>query len=625
MKNCLKKIWWIIVSLLAAWAPGFNWEIQRKLRPDAFEIGGYLHQAIGRTFDAVGTDHITMIVVILGVLWLTNRYLYHKPAGSGIGEYVLCAFFTVMQLLNTVTNQVDTVAMLYANMFQVIKTILYLPGVFVLFLCAVRALNELLQWNPAHKRCAWWDQHPFLFPVIVLCIAWLPHLIIKYPGALTIDTVLQYHQYALIRPRTTPHPPFGSVIYGWLIENALASGQMNLFYFGFTLAKTAVFIAVLAYSLAVMNRRRLPMWVCWFALTLYAISPVYVGWTTVISKDSSYLIMIMLCGALMLETMETIENFLRSKWRVALLTVSLSLLMLIRHNGITVALPVLAVMVFRLIREKGGKKAVQRLICVACAVLLLGVGIEETIIYTMDIERAGQDDFLAIPMMQTARIAYMHGKELSQKERDTIDHVFDIDRIKQRYDPDDSDSIRYSAPEGRTDDDLRVFLGQWLKLVQRYPVTALDATLHMNGVLFDLQDNNPIYVGLTDHTLTDDVYLHSFNDMTYYNREAILPLNGLQRALTEWYYRFDDLPLIGGFASMGFCMILMMIVCYLCVVNRRKGMLLIMLPAVVAGITGIFCPVVYSRYLLPMMGGVPIWLAGWWISVQNEEMQKGVE
>lgn len=620
MKDLLKKVWWVTVSLLAAWAPGFNWEVQRKLRPDAFEIGGYLHQIIGRTFDAVSTDNITMMVVILGVLWLTRRYLYHKPKGSGAGEYVLCGFFAVMQLLNSVTNQVDTVAMLYANMFQVIKTLLYLPGMFVLFLCAVRALNELLRWNPAQKRCAWWDRHPFLFPVIALSIAWLPHLIIKYPGALTIDTVLQYHQYVLIRPRSTPHPPFGSCVYGWLIETALASGHMNLFYFAFTLLKTAAFIAVLAYSLSVMNRRRLPMWVCWFALTLYAVSPVYVGWTTVLSKDSSYLIMVMLCGALMLESIDSISGFVRSKWRMALLAASLVLLMLVRHNGITIAVPVLAVMAIRLMRERVNRKKIRRFLCYACAVILMGVGIEEAIIYAMDIERWGQDDFMAIPMMQTARIVLKHGDELSQQERDNIDHVFDIDRIETRYDPDDSDSIRYSAPAGRTDEDVRIFFKQWLDLIRRYPITALDATLHMNGVLFDLQDNNPIYVGLTDHSLTDDVYLHSFNDMSYYNSDQIRPLNGLQRALTEWYYRFDDLPLIGQFASMGFCMMLMMTMCYLCVVNRRRGMLLILIPAIVSGVTGIFCPVVYSRYLLPMMGGVPLWLAGWWISAQHREL-----
>ncbi|MBP3645391.1 MAG: hypothetical protein J6K55_03095 [Clostridia bacterium] len=624
MKKWCKNVWWVFVSLLAAWAPGMDLSVQRKLRPDAFEAGGYVYQAIGRTFASIGTDQITMIIVILAVLWLTRRYLWHKPKGSGIGEYLLCGFFSVMQLLNAACNQCDTVAVLYENVFQLLKSAMYLTGMFVLFLCAVRALNELLRFNPLMKRCARWDKNPFWFPFAVLCIAWLPHLIIKYPGVLTIDTVLQYHQYLNWRPRTTPHPPFGSLVYGWLLDTAAKTGQMNLFYFVFTMLKTIGFIAILAYSLSVMNRKKIPMWVCWFAFALYAVSPVYVGWTTVLSKDSSYLIGVMLAGSLMMETFGGVREFMSSRWRLLLLAGALVLMMLVRHNGITIAIPLLAVLVYRLIKEKAGAKNIRRFACYACAVVLCGVGIEEAIIQAMDIQKVSQDDFLAIPMMQTARIVRDHQEDITPEEAQIIDRVFEYDTIAEKYDPDDSDGIRYSAPDGRTDEDIANFLPVWWSLIQRHPATALDAMLHMNGVLFDLQDNNPIYVGLTDHSMTEHVYKHSFNDMRLYNSEAIKPLNGWQRALTEWYYCFDDLPLVGGFASMGFCMELMLIMCYLCVINRRNGMLPVMIPALVAGVTGLFCPIVYSRYLLPMMGGVPLWFAGWWMSVRQDENKEAI-
>jgi len=497
--------------------------------------------------------------------------------------------------------------------------------VFALFLCAVRALNELLCFNPLMKRSSRWDKRPFWFPFMVLCIAWLPHLIIKYPGALTIDTVLQYHQYANWRPRITPHPPFGSLIYGLLLDLGRNTGKMNLCYFVFTLIKTIGFIAILSYSLSVMNRKKIPMWVCWFAFVLYAVSPVYVGWTTVLSKDSSYLLCVMLAGSLMLETFGGVSEFMTSRWKLVLLACALVVLMLVRHNGITIAIPLLSILVFRLLKEKTDVKKVRRFICYACAVILCGIGIEEAIIYAMDFAKVGQDDFLAIPMMQTARIVRDHPDDISEEEARLIDQVIEYDTIAQKYKPSDSDSIRYSGQVGRTKEDIGNFLSVWLDLIKRHPITALDATLHMNGVLFDLQDNNPVYVGLTDHSITEHVYLHSFNDMTWYNSEQIKPLNGWQRALTEWYYCFEDLPLVGGLVSMGFCMELMLVMCYLSVVNRRKGMLPVLIPALVAGVSGLFCPIVYSRYLLPMMGGVPLWFAGWWISTKQDECKGEME
>lgn len=38
---------------------------------------------------------------------------------------------------------------------------------------------------------------------------------------------------------------------------------------------------------------------------------------------------------------------------------------------------------------------------------------------------------------------------------------------------------------------------------------------------------------------------------------------------------------------------------------------MVMIPALITGIAGPFLPVVYLRYLLPMVGTVPLWLAAY--------------
>ena len=619
MREWLKKGGWVAGSFLAAIAPGMDLTVQRTLRPDAVEAGGYVHQLIGRTFESLGTDRITLTFMMLAMLWLLKRYLYRKPEHTGVGEYLLCGFLSVMQLLNEACNQAQTVAVLYENVFQMAKAALYLAGIYLLFLCALRALNELLSWKTVSKRWKLWDRHPFGLAFAALCIAWLPHIIIKYPGVLTVDTVLQYHQYMNWRPHTTPHPPVGQLFYGWLIDQGFATGQSNLFYFAFTLLKTAAFIAVLAYSLAVMNRRKVPTWICALAFVLYAASPVYVGWVTVLSKDSTYLIAVVLVTSLMMETVGGIQHFLRSRCRIAALITGMVLMMLVRHNGITIALPILLVMCIRLWKETKAPGMRRKMLCMAGAVLALGIGIEQAIIAAMDIQHVSQDDWLALPFQQTARIIVKHGDEIPQEERAVISRVLTYETVPDNYKEANSDGVRYTAPADRTDEDVMAYLPVWWKQVCRYPATAVDAVLHMNGFLLDLQDNNPIYISLTDHELTQYVYRNSFNDMRLYNREALVPLNGWQRALTEWYYQFDSLPGIGLFASMGFCMELLIGLCYFAVVHRRRGMLCVLIPGIVTGITGFFCPIVYTRYLMPMMAAVPVWFAAWHMAQERDE------
>ena len=627
MKKYIKNAGWILASLLAVWAPGMDMNIQRKLRPDAFELGGYLYQSIGRTFRSIQTDSITLLLAALAVLWIVRRYLYHKPRNTGVGEYFLCGFFSVMQLLNTAVNQTGSVQTLYENMFQLIKVFMYLIGMFVLFLCGVRALNELLGRKNGIERCRLWDKHPFWFPFVVLTIAWLPHLIIKFPGSLTIDTALQYHQFVGIDPRTTPHPPFGTIVYGLLISTALKSPNPNLYYFAFTLIKTLLFIAELSYALSVMNRYKVPQWVGIFAFILFAVSPIYVGWTTAISKDSSYLLLCMLVGTMMLENLAD-GQLDRKPRRLILLAVSLILMMLIRHNGVLLAFSLLTVMCFSLL--KTGKKRFFRFVAFGCAVMVGFFGIRTLIYETMGFEKRKQDDWMSLMFQQTGRVVSLHDEEIPQEEKEILNKVFVYDEIKERYSPDGADKMRWNFPEdgrvngeipalpennGRSDEELKDYIKVWWEQFKRYPMDYLDAVLEMNGILFDLQQNWPVYISLTNHVIEQDVYQDvyrdSFNDMNYYNPEQLAPLNGYQRALTEWYYHMHELPLVGNLFSMGFCVELMITMLYLGWTSGRKRMLCVWIPSLMTGVMGLFCAIVYLRYLLPLVGSVPLWFAAW--------------
>jgi len=82
-----------------------------------------------------------------------------------------------------------------------------------------------------------------------------------------------------------------------------------------------------------------------------------------------------------------------------------------------------------------------------------------------------------------------------------------------------------------------------------------------------------------------------------------------QRALTEWYFRFDRLPLIGNFASMGFCVNGMILLAYVSWILRRRKTLLVMIPSLITAVATLFCPEVYVRYLLPTMASLPLWPA----------------
>ena len=84
-------------------------------------------------------------LLLAACLWLCRSFLFRKPAGTGVGEYGLCAFFSLMTLLCTAVRTQDTVAVLWENAFQVCKAGLFLAGMYLIFLMLLRALRKGLE------------------------------------------------------------------------------------------------------------------------------------------------------------------------------------------------------------------------------------------------------------------------------------------------------------------------------------------------------------------------------------------------------------------------------------------------------------------------------------------------
>jgi len=271
----LTGAWLIAITL------GMDLAAARPARPEATELVGYLYQLIARTFASLTLDRLSLAALFAAALWLCRRYLFCKPAHTGIGEYLLSFFFGTMMLLCTAVKTQDTIAVLWANWFQLAKALLCLAGLFLLFLLLMRALRAGLAWLESAPTKNWLkrldDGQSFWRLYAVLGLAWLPHIILRYPGVLMWDSYMQIKQFAGEANRWSNHPPFGTLLYGAVASLGETIGNRNLIYFLFTLAQCAACIAVLCESLRLMKRLQVPVWVRFGALAVYALSPCYAG------------------------------------------------------------------------------------------------------------------------------------------------------------------------------------------------------------------------------------------------------------------------------------------------------------------------------------------------------------
>ena len=73
-------------------APGMDFSLQRKVLPDASGVVDILFQLLASTASAISADSLSVAVLFVVAFWALFRYLFHKPAHSGVGEYLLCLF-----------------------------------------------------------------------------------------------------------------------------------------------------------------------------------------------------------------------------------------------------------------------------------------------------------------------------------------------------------------------------------------------------------------------------------------------------------------------------------------------------------------------------------------------------
>lgn len=607
-----------LAALLMTLAAGLEMTVARKLNPDAVDAGGFLYQLIGRTSRSFTLEPLAAACVLLLAFWLARRYLLRRAAGAKAGEYLLSALLGGIALLCAAMRAGETVRLIWQNSFQLFKSLLIFAGMCLWFLYAVRALAEGLSRPRKEERfCAFWDRHPFEFPFLVLLAAYGWQIAIKYPGVIHLDVVMPIRMVLGLSPKNNTFPPTGTLLYGGAFLLGEKLGNVNWAYFAIMLFQSVSLMLTLNYALWLMHTRKAPRWVQLLALTLFAVNPIYIGWITTLGKDAQYMVWMLLLGVLTMEFLAEPEAFCRKKSRWVLLTADSLLAVLTRYNGVSVAVPCLGAILIVLCRRPALRRNIPCLLVCSALAFGLSAGANAAATRFLGLEEVRFYDYLSIPFQQTARVAKFYGGEgVTDEEKAAVDTMIAYDQLAERYDPAHADGVKTTVDVlERGKNSPKAYLRFWWKQLRQYPVDYLDAMLNMNYWMFDLQQNVPTYHSYAD--IQQYTYPYAFHETRFFNLEEIRPLMSWQRALTEWYFQFDRLPLIGNFASMGFCVNGMILLGYVSWILRRRKTLLTMIPSAITAAATLFCPEVYIRYLLPAMASLPLWLAAFFLLPEN--------
>lgn len=166
-----------------------------------------------------------------------------------------------------------------------------------------RSISAILSWLTARRPTTLSTslRARFLPYLLTLAIAWLPWLILTWPGSMRDDTLAQYLQSSGLHHYYTQHPLFDTLTFGlfWHIGSALGSPLIGQALY--TLTQAVLLAAGCALLLCYIRKIGSPRWLIGLGLVYLATNYVVVGAITTMGKDSLHAVFYLPLAVLFVE------------------------------------------------------------------------------------------------------------------------------------------------------------------------------------------------------------------------------------------------------------------------------------------------------------------------------------
>ena len=440
------------------------------------------------------------------------------------------------------------------------------------------------------KRC-------FLKVFLILLAAWLPVLVISYPGNLCYDVIGQIEQGLGISPYSAHHPLLHTLLVSGCVrlgEGLFHSRDVGLFLYillqavllGSALAGTISWLAGQDFSGKRVSHGLLGM-----ILLIYLFSPMYSNMVSTAIKDIPFMAAVIWYVILLAELLFHRERLKQPLFMGLFLLVSV-LMSLLRNNGFYVLFITGLFLCLLWWKETERKQRIRLVLCLFLLPVLLSKGAGFALEKGLDANKGGVAEMLSVPFQQTARYLQLYRGELSLEEKQALEAVLgDVEVIASSYDPDIADPVKrlYYLQDPVSGRELSSYGKVWIRQFFRHPGVYVEAFLaHIYGWFDPQVSNAPRYEAQTElfaaHGLfdqADKVLLAG-----YRLAERIIPLGFLQNV---GVYTWALLMLAG----------------YMRKKNPKAGVLLI--PLLVSLLICMASPCFYlhPRYAYPYMFTLP--------------------
>lgn len=529
------------------------------------------------------------------------------------GVAVFSAIMSGLWLMARSISETGSLDLVFCNPAQIVKSVIYFVGMTWMLFMFGQLLNAVLSAPMAsvstkESRCNKWQ---FICDMGLVFTAWIPYLILDFPGRIAWDSWRELNMFYGLEPITAQHPPVHTILIGSFVQFGKWLGNGNIGILLFVLLQMIMFSAIIAYELKIMKELGAPKWLQSGLLIAAMFSMVYAYYSVEILKDCQYAHFFLLFIIECIRSVIGEKTYFSSMRNLFLLCISICGVLLFRKNGkyVIILFVLFTSIVFFFDTRKYGliricRKWLRPFTVVLIAFVLSGI-LENAIIDQYSIKPGSMRELFSLPFQQTARFARDNEEKITSEEAAAISSVIDYENLSELYNPTISDPVKNTFRSDVTYYELMGYFKAWMIQFIKSPITYVEATVQQTYPLW-----YPFEESHRGRYATR--FIESFEEVIeesdYLVAGIIEDGHQIAQEIAVLLYR---IPVLGLFSSQAVYTIVLLFMVLFAFLDKRKKTLYIMIPVLLSILVVFVSPVVvnHERYAFSFMYAAPILMA----------------
>lgn len=529
--------------------------------------------------DAMRGDSVFIFAVFVAFAAIYYKTLFLQDKRKMVYALIGAAIFSLLESIGYCFNQHNAFSGETMSKSTIAVHIGVALGIFFLFYAILTALFHALEKKDfiapkSRRHCKFFTANVRSLVIVaaVLFLSWLPYYLAYFPGIISPDSHMQIGQAIGAFSLYNHHPVAHTQLMGLFIHLGKAvwgtiAGGVAVFALVQMLSLAFLFSFIIFY----MAKYNLHPGLRIMTLLFYGLHPVNAMYSITLWKDIWSSAFILLYVVILVEICNNRENFFASKWRLACFALVVLGMFFFKHIGLYVFLFSLPFLFL------AARKYVKRLLALALVCIVFYAVVNGPVFSALNIEKGSVREMLSIPLQQIARTVKEYGKDLTGKEKETIGSILPYDDLPELYNPRLSDPVKDKLNTATFEADQWRYIKLWVNLFFKYPDAYIESLLSGSfgywypdvKYVIVAQDNYIEYELYSAKMYPNEIW---DKDLYAYEQPDMIP--ALKQIMGMLNNKMQNIPVLSMFFSIGFVNWVMLVCVLICLVQKRRRMLL---------------------------------------------------